>query len=294
MFRPTDRQMSLIGAKSGLSPGAQQRLEASWAEGFRREVMPELLVAEESFSILYADGGRPNWSVARLLGVCLLQQLQDHSDQQALDALSFDVRWQHALDVAGEDAYLSRRSLVEFRRRLVERDPDGALLRAVFDRVLTAGIQSLNLKTAEQRLDSTMVASNIRARGRLSLARETLRVFIRGLNSDQRQQLPEEVLAWYESRRDWEPLDDKGDLGERERRLHEVGGWVDAALHAFSDDSEVVSSDAYHLLVRLASEHAQPLGLKEAEAIHDDDTDGDGGTGTPPSAPNTDARRRAR
>ena len=167
MFRATDRQLGLMSAKAGLSASAQRRLEACWAEGFRQTVMPELLAAEASFSILYADGGRPNWSVARLLGVCLLQQLQNHSDQEALDALSFDARWQHALDIAGDEAYLSRRSLVEFRRRLVEKDPQGILLRGVFDRVLSAGIESLNLETSEQRLDSTLVASNIRAQGRL-------------------------------------------------------------------------------------------------------------------------------
>jgi hypothetical protein len=74
MYRRTDPQLSLLGAPSGLSDGAGQRLKDSWAELFRRDVMPELLAAEGGFSVLYAGGGRPNWSVARLLGVCLLQQ----------------------------------------------------------------------------------------------------------------------------------------------------------------------------------------------------------------------------
>jgi len=285
--------MALMGAKIGLSVSAQRRLEASWAEGFRRAVMPELLSAEDSFSILYADGGRPNWSVARLLGVCLLQQLQNHSDQEALDALSFDARWQHALDIAGDDAYLSRRSLVEFRRRLVDKDPDGSLLRGVFDRVLSAGIEGLNLETSEQRLDSTIVASNIRAHGRLSLVRETLRVFIRSLDGGQRQRLPKEVLDWYESKRQWESLDDKGDQSERARRLHEAGGWVCAVLQAFSDDVGVTSTAAYQRLVRLASEHAQSLGLSEDQAPADDDNDTDH-SAPPPSAANADERRRGR
>ena len=128
MYRSTDPQLSLLNAASGLSDGASERLKASWADGFRREVMPELLASERRFSVLYADGGRPNWSAARLLGVCLLQQVQNLSDQQALDALSFDRRWQYALEVTDDDAYLSRRSLVEFRRRLVQHDADGALL----------------------------------------------------------------------------------------------------------------------------------------------------------------------
>ena len=45
--------MSLLGAASGLSDGAGQRLKASWAELFRRDVMPELLAAEGGFSVLF-------------------------------------------------------------------------------------------------------------------------------------------------------------------------------------------------------------------------------------------------
>jgi hypothetical protein len=68
--------------------------------------------------VLYEQTGRPNFSVALLLGLCLLQELNNLSDQQALEAFGFDIRWRYALDVHDQDAYLSRRSLVEFRRRL--------------------------------------------------------------------------------------------------------------------------------------------------------------------------------
>jgi IS5 family transposase len=251
--------MGLMSPEVGLSAGAQQRLKASWAERFRQKVVPELLAGEESFAILYADGGRPNWSVARLVGVCLLQQLQDMSDQQALDALSFDIRWQHALDIVTDDAYLSRRSLVEFRRRLVQRDPDGSLLRGVFDRICSAGVKELGIETAEQRVDSTLVMSNIRTRGRLSLARETLRVFLRSLEEQQREQLPEAIQAWYAAgSNEWEL---GGDSKESKVQLHEAGSWVVTLLRHFANDETVSKTEPYELLRRLATEHAEALGL---------------------------------
>ena len=49
--------------------------------------------------MLYGTTGRPNFSVARLLGLCLPQEWNDLSDQEALDEFSFDIRWRHALDV---------------------------------------------------------------------------------------------------------------------------------------------------------------------------------------------------
>ncbi|PKN66557.1 MAG: hypothetical protein CVU57_06250 [Deltaproteobacteria bacterium HGW-Deltaproteobacteria-15] len=55
--------------------------------------------------MLYGKTGRPNFSVARVLGLCLLQEFNTLSDQQALDAFSFDVRWRYALDVSDDQDY---------------------------------------------------------------------------------------------------------------------------------------------------------------------------------------------
>ncbi len=82
------------------------------------------------------------------------------SDQQALDAFDFDVRWRCAIDVS-DDAYLSRRSLVEFRRRLTTKDPDMATMRTVFNGISKTAIKKLGLSTSEQRVDSTHIVSNI-------------------------------------------------------------------------------------------------------------------------------------
>lgn len=277
MYRRTDPQLSLLSASSGLSSGASERLKASWADAFRREVMPELLASEDAFSVLYAGGGRPNWSVARLLGVSLLQQVQNMNDQQALDALSFDRRWQHALDVTDDDAYLSRRSLVEFRRRLVLHDADGALLRAVFDRICAAGMTRLGVSATEQRLDSTLVTSNIRNHGRLSLARETLRVFVRSLDEQRRAQLPADLARWYSLESDaW---DVQQSAEQAKVAVLEVGKWVRVALALFADDEAVTACEPYQLLRRLAKEHGAELGISQPETADEEGDDDD----APPS-----------
>ena len=114
-----------------MSAGLRTRLKASWAHLFRRKVLPILFKGEDQYAILYGKTCRPNFSVARLLGLCLLQELNNLSDQQALDtsAFGFDIRWRYALDASDEHAYLSRRSLVEFRRRLAAKDPEMTLVR---------------------------------------------------------------------------------------------------------------------------------------------------------------------
>jgi len=293
MFRRTDRQLPLLGAEQGLPAGARQRLGGSWAESFRRQVMPELLAAEERFATLYSEEGRPNWSVARLLGLCLLQHQSGLSDQEALDALSFDVRWQHALSLAPDEAYLSRRSLVEFRRRLVQHDPEGQLVRDVFDRISAAGIKQLGLSVAEQRLDSTLIASNIRTRGRLGLARETLRHFVRALSELDRKRLPPVVLAWFDTKE--EGWDYEESVEQAPQRLREVGQWIAQALSIFSSVASIAESEPYGLLQRMANEHAEALGLGQRSGAGDGSeahSSDDGPPSTPGAAPGTSKDKR--
>ena len=259
MFRETNRQMPLLSAASQLAESARRRLIKSWADGFRRRIYPQLLDAESEFADLYDEGnGRPNWSVARRLGVCFLQDMMDLDDQSALDALAFDARWHHALDLTADEAYLSRRGLIDFRGRLVERDPEMARLRKLFDRITQAAIDDLGLSTNKQRLDSTFFTSNIRTRGRLDLFRKTLAHFLDWLASwapSKREGLDEAMLAWHGRAR-------QGVFGKQTRaqvdaRLIEVAEWLVEVLECFAEDEEVHSHEPYQLVVRLVAEHCE-------------------------------------
>lgn len=167
IYKKTSPQQKLFGIETQISPLLRDRLESSWAHLFRLEILPILLRNEDQYAMLYGITGRPNFSVARVLGLCLLQEWNDLSDQDALDTYSFDIRWRYALDVSEEEDYLSRRSLVEFRRRLAAQDPDMKLVRHLFDTIRDSAIRKLGLSSSNQRLDSTHIISNIRVRGRL-------------------------------------------------------------------------------------------------------------------------------
>jgi hypothetical protein len=199
MYKRTSPQQKLFGVETQLSPSLRDRLESSWARLFRFEVLPLLLKNEDRYAMLYGKTGRPNFSVARLLGLCLLQELSNLSDQQALDEFSFDVRWRYALDVGEEEDYLSRRSLVEFRRRLAAKDPEMKLVRHVFDNVRDSAINKLGLSAGSQRLDSTHIISNIRVRGRVALFSNTLALFLKSLDEGQLSRVPEAIQRWHSS-----------------------------------------------------------------------------------------------
>ena len=185
MFRPTNRQRSIFETESRIPENVRRRLKNSWADGFANHVLPILLDEEAMFASIYSkETGRPNWSVARMMGLSLLQEFYNFDDQKALDCLSFDIRWQHALGMTPEESYLSRRSLVDFRSRLVANDPEMKMLRTVFDKVGETAIADLGISIKEQRVDSTLITSNIFTRGRIELFRKTLVHFLDWLSKE--------------------------------------------------------------------------------------------------------------
>lgn len=248
MYKRTSPQQKLFGIETQVSPSLRSRLESSWAHLFRCEVLPILFRKEDDFKMLYGKTGRPNFSVARLLGLCLLQEWNDLSDQEALDTFSFDVRWRYALDVNDNEDYLSRRSLVEFRRRLAAKDPEMKLVRAVFDSIRDSAIDKLGLSVANQRLDSTHIISNIRLRGRLALFSNTLTLFLKSLDQDRLSRVPTAIQEWHAREPEgWfglGPAEQKVELEELAQHLYEL-------MVIFEKDE---LGEPYQLLTRLFSE----------------------------------------
>jgi hypothetical protein len=160
----------------------------------------------------------------------------------------FDIRWRYALDVCDEDDYLSRRSLVEFRRRLVANDPEMNLIRSLFDTIRDSALKKMDLSSSNQRLDSTLIISNIRIRGRLALFSSTLKVFLKSLDKDHFKRVPRPIEQWYAS----EPEGWFG-LGPAQQKvkLDQVAHYLYELMVLFEKDDDIRRSEPYHLLERL-------------------------------------------
>ena len=243
MFRETDRQVPLFGSQSRLSKAARNLLDKSWAPGFRKEILPVLMQSERDFAQLYSDSGRPNFSVGRMLGICLLQEMQNLSDQEALNSYSFDIRWHYALCVDEGDDYLSRRSLVEFRRRLVQVDPQMKMMQQIFERVSNGAITQLGISINEQRADSTLITSNIHTKGLVELLRKTLENFCNCLDEQNKDLLPKRILNWLDETKDgWFAAGDKNQRREKKLQLCK---WLYQVKQIYKDVDEVSHTEAY-------------------------------------------------
>ncbi len=179
MFRLNDSHVhpKLFDPMSGLNPRVQKRLDSSWAPVFYEHVFCQ--IDETLFAPLYADNlGRPNYPVNILLGLEIIKHFRDYTDLELVDGFFFDDQIKYALGVRDLDAYIfSERTIYEFRERLYTHallHPENDLIYQQFKRLALHASEVLNLSTTEMRMDSTMLMSNIRMAGRLSLSYDVL------------------------------------------------------------------------------------------------------------------------
>ena len=145
---------------------------------------------EAPFNVLYVDfPSRPNVPVNVLVGLEYLKAGNGWTDEEMYDNYCFDTQVRYALGYRqlGEGDF-DLRTLYYFRERLSRQMQETGinLMNEAFEQVTDKQIAAFRLKTGKQRMDSTLVASNIRRMGRVQLLVEVLQRVQRMLNeSDQ-------------------------------------------------------------------------------------------------------------
>ncbi len=271
MFRPTDPQTSLLECEYLLPAEKAARLKKSWAEPFRTIVMP--LIDEEAFRDAFSSAtGRPNKSIRLLVGLHLLKEFNDLTDEQVLDHFEYNLQWHYALGVEPATAHVCQKTLHNFRVILMENDR----ARRMFEQVTRGLADSDGLNLGRQRLDSTHVISNIAVLTRLGLFVETVTTFLREL----RNELPDRLSALepgFEKRY----LDREGYFADArreqaKRRLSVVAADVHSLMQEFDGESVVSGLAAYRLLRRLFEEQCEVVVEEEDDQDGDVDDGGDG------------------
>ena len=91
------QQMAFDDSLLSLTEREKKYLTNSWAEAFSKKIFP--FIKEDRFSILYSDNpaSRPNNPVNVYFGLLILREIFNQSDEEALNSLMFDLRYQYAL-----------------------------------------------------------------------------------------------------------------------------------------------------------------------------------------------------
>ena len=73
----------------------KQRLKNSWTMPFQEEILPELPVYK--LRPFYSEKkGAPTKDLYAMMGIALLQQMHDTTDEETIDRVAFDLKWHFA------------------------------------------------------------------------------------------------------------------------------------------------------------------------------------------------------
>lgn len=158
------QQLSFNDSLITLTSRERKFLEKSWAHTFREHVFPK--IDEEMFSILYTNIAAPNAPINVLVGGLILKEALGLTDDELVDSLMFDIRFQYALRTTSfQEQPLSARTLNRFRARILtwEKKSGQNLITNCIDNFREDLDLCLKQISPRRKLDSRMIEKRIHA-----------------------------------------------------------------------------------------------------------------------------------
>jgi hypothetical protein len=255
MFKKNRRhlQIPLTSHVDELPEKLRKRLENSWAGVFYRDFFCRL--DEGPFAVLYAEcPSRPNVPVNVLVGLEYLKAGNGWTDEEMYDAFCYDTQVRYALGYRqlGEGDF-ELRTLYYFRERLSGHMQETGvnLLDQAFEQVTDAQIAAYQVKTGQQRMDSTQVAANIRQMGRVQLLVEVLQRVHRMLNPGDQEQYAEAFAPYLQGHAGQYVYRLKRE--ETAAHLQQIGEFMQRLLDELQP--AYAAEPAYQVLARVFGEH---------------------------------------
>jgi len=245
------KQIDMFNPFTHLGPKRLALLESSWAQLFREEVLHNL-PAEKLFQFYDEFQGRKTKELYAMLGLVLIQQMEDCTDADAIDNFALNLKWQYALNITDESdvaSYVSPRTLWNLRD-IVARH---GLQDALFENVTAALKKLFALDPSKQRLDSVHIFSNMAHLGRIRIFVRTIRNFLTNLKRHHAKEYDAlgDIVLRYDKKSDGafavKPT-------ESAKKLVELGNDCFYLIERFKDNKAVCKMDKYKQLVRMFTE----------------------------------------
>jgi hypothetical protein len=255
MFRKNDQhlQMPLFSSINALPEKLQKRLAESWAGTFYHEFF--VRIDEAPFAVLYSDeASRPNIPINVLVGLETLKSGFGWSDEEMYDHFCYDVQVRYALGYRDlSEGHFELRTVYNFRQRVTAhmQGTGENLIEAAFEQVTDEQIATFELKTHNLRMDSTLIASNIREMSRLQLLVEVLQRVHRMLAEPDQQRYAEEFAPYLKGSSGQYIYHIKGE--ESQGHLQRIGELMQQLLTELPDT--YANEPAYQVLKRVFKEH---------------------------------------
>jgi len=237
-----------------LGPKRRRLMETSWAKLFREHVLFALPV-DQIFKNYHWAMGRPTKELYAMLGVMILQQMHDLTDEETIHQYAFSLEWHYALDITDESdqgSYLCPKTLWAMRFLLTQQN----LYRVLFENVTDKLAKVFSVDPSKQRCDSVHIFSNMRHLGRIGLFRYTIKKFLINLNrphKDLFEALDKALMDRYLSKQG-EAVFSMVKPSESMGTLETLGTDLFLLIERFKDHGPIIGMSSYQLMVRLLKE----------------------------------------
>ena len=274
------QQMALDDSLLSLTERERKYLNNSWAETFSKKIFS--FIDEDRFSVLYSDNpaSRPNNPVNIYFGLLILREVFNQSDEEALNSLMFDIRYQHALHTTSFQEQpvcvrtrtgrpVSKNSLTNFRAAVYSYNQEHGvdLIQEEIESHAQQFSKLLKIEGKTIRMDSLMVSSSCRKLSRLEIIYSTVARLIKVI--DQNNTLPERFKPYLDESHYNDTIyraRDK-DLNSKIKRVLKDGLKL---YFLYRKDKEISKTEEFKLLSRMLKEQTHKGRIKTAKEISPD------------------------
>ena len=193
-----DQQANFFDEGSFLTNRKQTMLKRSWSKLFADKIFPK--INEKPYKNIYSSNGRPNTPINVLIGTSILKEFFQLSDDEIVESLEFDIRFQIALHTVHlENQPISDKSLSRFRKRcLIYLEKTGIdLIQNTMEELAQEIKLLMDINSNITRMDSMMISSNIKNLSRLELLHTVITNVCKEI-ADNKVELPEELKHYAE------------------------------------------------------------------------------------------------
>jgi len=266
-FTKDHKTENMFDPWSYLGPKRKKLLEKSWAKLFQKEILPDLPV-EKLAPYFHIGFGRPTKELYAALGVLILQQMNDLSDNETVNQMAFNLQWHYALNITDEsDAskYLAPKTLWNFRYIISEKGLDKVL----FDHTTEKLARVFKVDTDKQRIDSVHIRSNMRRLGRISIFSRSIHSFLINLKRHHKElfeTLSKELVEKY-TKKEAIACFSMVKPSESEKTLSSLSNDLFRLIECFKGNKEVENMHTYKLLLRVFKEQCNVKESKESDTV---------------------------
>ncbi len=248
------KQLNICDPWEYLGPKRRKELDKSWPGLFRHRILQTLPV-DALRKHYHESNGRPSKELYAMLGLMILQQMHDVTDEQAVEQFAFNIKWHYALDITNPSdtySYVSLRSIWKMRQMLTGEN----LHETLFAQITKKLAKIFGVDFNNQRIDSVHIQSNMRHLGRISLFCKTIKKFLVNLKRHHRahfDKLDKKLTARYLVKKE-EAVFALVKPSQSPGTLNQIAQDIFTLIERFKAKETVCTMDSFKLLVRLFQE----------------------------------------